>query len=185
MTEDSFEGAIVLVPKPNIYFEPVTVLDFSSLYHSEMIASDLSHDRIVEDECWLGEEGEKRLNALGYDVLDRSYDNLVWVDPKNKNKGKRKDGIKTVRFVQTRDGEKGLIPKILMKLLGARKATKKRMKAEKDPFKYTILDGLQLAYKLTANSLYGQIGARTSKIFKKIAEMVVLIFTKQRTFVPQ
>ena len=167
MTEDSFEGAIVLVPKPNIYFEPVTVLDFSSLYPSEMIASDLSHDRIVEDECWLGEEGEKRLNALGYDVLDRSYDNLVWVDPKNKNKGKRKDGIKTVRFVQTRDGEKGLIPKILMKLLGARKATKKRMKAEKDPFKYTILDGLQLAYKLTANSLYGQIGARTSKIFKK------------------
>ena len=69
---------------------------------------------------------------------------MVWVDPKNKNKGKRKDGIKTVRFVQTRDGEKGLIPKILMKLLGARKATKKRMKAEKDPFKYTILDGLQL-----------------------------------------
>ena len=167
MTEDSFEGAIVLVPKPNIYFEPVTVLDFSSLYPSEMIAGDLSHDRIVEDECWLGEEGEKRLNALGYDVLDRSYDNLVWVDSKNKNKGKRKQGIKTVRFVQTRDGEKGLIPKILMKLLGARKATKKRMKAEKDPFKYTILDGLQLAYKLTANSLYGQIGARTSKIFKK------------------
>ena len=52
------------------------------------IASDLSHDRIVEDECWLGEEGKKRLDALGYDVLDRSYDNLVWVDPKNKNKGK-------------------------------------------------------------------------------------------------
>ena len=40
MTEDSFEGAIVLVPKPNIYFEPVTVLDFSSLYPSEMISSD-------------------------------------------------------------------------------------------------------------------------------------------------
>ena len=167
MTEDSFEGAIVLVPKPNIYFEPVTVLDFSSLYPSEMIASDLSHDRIVEDECWLGDEGKKRLDILGYDVLDRTYDNFAWIDPKNKNKGKRKDGTKTVRFAQTRNGDKGLIPKILMKLLGARKATKKRMKAEKDPFKYTILDGLQLAYKLTANSLYGQIGARTSKIFKK------------------
>jgi len=167
MTEDSFEGAIVLIPKPNIYFEPVTVLDFSSLYPSEMIASDLSHDRIVEDECWLGDEGKRRLDDLGYDVLDRTYDNFAWIDPKNKNKGKKKDGTKTVRFAQTRDGDKGLIPKILMKLLGARKATKKRMKAEKDPFKYTILDGLQLAYKLTANSLYGQIGARTSKIFKK------------------
>ena len=41
------------------------------------------------------------------------------------------------------------------------------MKTEKDAFKYSILDGLQLAYKLVANSLYGQIGAKTSKIFKK------------------
>jgi len=30
-----------------------------------------------------------------------------------------------------------------------------------------ILDGLQLAYKVTANSLYGQTGAPTSPIFKK------------------
>ena len=49
-----------------------------------------------------------------------------------------------------------------MKLLDARKATKKRIKTEPDPNKATILDGLQLAYKLTANSLYGQCGARTS-----------------------
>jgi DNA polymerase elongation subunit (family B) len=167
MSEDSYEGAIVLKPKPDIYFEPVTVLDFSSLYPSEMIASDLSHDRIVEDDCWLGDEGISRLNELGYDVLDRSYDNYTWIDPKNKNKGKVKNGIKTVRYVQPRTGEKGLIPKVLMKLLSARKATKKRMKAEKDPFKQAILEGLQLAYKLTANSLYGQIGAKTSKIYKQ------------------
>jgi DNA polymerase elongation subunit (family B) len=167
MSEDSYEGAIVLKPKPDIYFEPVTVLDFSSLYPSEMIASDLSHDRIVEDDCWLGDEGIEILNDLGYDVLDRSYDNYSWIDPKNKNKGKVKNGIKTVRYVQPRSGEKGLIPKVLMKLLGARKATKKRMKAEKDPFKKAILEGLQLAYKLTANSLYGQIGAKTSKIYKQ------------------
>jgi DNA polymerase elongation subunit (family B) len=167
MSEDSYEGAIVLKPKPDIYFEPVTVLDFSSLYPSEMIASDLSHDRIVEDECWLGDEGIEILNDLGYDVLDRSYDNYSWIDPKNKNKGKVKNGIKTVRYVQPRSGEKGLIPKVLIKLLGARKATKKRMKAEKDPFKKAILEGLQLAYKLTANSLYGQIGAKTSKIYKQ------------------
>ena len=167
MTEDSYEGAIVLVPKPDIYFEPVTVLDFSSLYPSEMIASDLSHDRIVEDDCWLGEDGKKRLEELGYDVLDRTYDNFSWIDLNNKSKGKLKNGEITIRFVQYRDGSKGLIPRILQKLLGARKATKKRMKVEKDPFKATILEGLQLAYKLTANSLYGQIGARTSKIFKK------------------
>ena len=47
------------------------------------------------------------------------------------------------------------------------KPLKKKMKEEKDPFKQSILDGLQLAYKVTANSLYGQIGASTSKIYKK------------------
>lgn len=167
VTEDGYEGAIVLTPKPNIYFEPITVLDFASLYPSEMIASDLSHDRIVEDECWLGDEGVKRLDALGYDVLDRSYDNYSWVDPKNKNKGKYKNGIVTIRFVQTRDGSKGLVPRILQKLLTARKKKKKEMDAATDPFKKSILDGLQQAYKLTANSLYGQIGAQTSKIYKK------------------
>jgi DNA polymerase elongation subunit (family B) len=167
VTEDGYEGAIVLTPKPNIYFEPITVLDFASLYPSEMIASDLSHDRIIEDECWLGDEGVKRLDALGYDVLDRSYDNYSWVDPKNKNKGKYKNGVVTIRFVQTRDGSKGLMPRILQKLLTARKKKKKEMEAATDPFKKTILEGLQLAYKLTANSLYGQIGAQTSKIYKK------------------
>jgi DNA polymerase delta subunit 1 len=53
-----------------------------------------------------------------------------------------------------------------MGLLASRKATKKRMDAEPDPFKKALYDGLQLAYKVTANSVYGQIGARTSKMYK-------------------
>jgi DNA polymerase elongation subunit (family B) len=167
MTDDSYEGAIVLTPKPGIYFEPITVLDFSSLYPSEMIASNLSHDTMVEDECWLGDAGKHRLSALGYDVLDRSYDNYKWIDANKKTKGKVKDGITTIRFVQPRDGSKGLIPKVLLKLLYQRKSVKKRMNTETDPFKAALLEGLQLAYKLTANSLYGQIGARTSKVFKQ------------------
>jgi len=40
------------------------------------------------------------------------------------------------------------------------------MKAEKDEVKYKVLDGLQLAYKVTANSVYGQLGARTSSVYK-------------------
>ena len=34
-------------------------------------------------------------------------------------------------------------------------------------FEKDVFDGLQLAYKITANSLYGQIGARTSPIYLK------------------
>ena len=166
MTDDSYEGAIVLTPKPDIYTEPICVLDFSSLYPSEMIASDLSHDRICEDPYWLGEEGAKRIRKLGYDFIDREYDNYAWIDSKNHNKGKVKNGINIVRFI-VNPNEKGLLSKILKKLLGARKATKKKMKTEKDPMKIPILDGLQLAYKVTANSIYGQTGAKTSKIYKQ------------------
>ena len=41
------------------------------------------------------------------------------------------------------------------------------MKKEKDPFKRAILDGLQLAFKVTANSLYGSCGAPTSSLYLK------------------
>jgi DNA polymerase elongation subunit (family B) len=167
MNDESYEGALVLKPVTDIYTEdPITVLDFSSLYPSEMITSDLSHDRICEDPYWLGETGARHLEQLGLSYLDRSYDNYEWIDPKKKSKGKRKCGITTVRFVQYPDNKKGLIPRILMGLLASRKATKKKMDAESDPFKKALYDGLQLAYKVTANSVYGQIGARTSKMFK-------------------
>ena len=59
------------------------------------------------------------------------------------------------------------MPSILEELLQARKATKKLMKKEKDPFMENILDKRQLGYKVTANSLYGQCGAKTSTFYEK------------------
>ena len=47
---------------------------------------------------------------------------------------------------------------------------KKNIVSQKDTyseFEQSVFDGLQLAYKLTANSLYGQIGAQTSPIYLK------------------
>jgi hypothetical protein len=93
MNEESYEGAIVLKPKTDIYTEdPIVVLDFSSLYPSEMITSDLSHDRICEDPYWLGDSGVRHLEQLGLSYLDRTYDNFEWIDPKKRSKGKRKCG---------------------------------------------------------------------------------------------
>ena len=41
------------------------------------------------------------------------------------------------------------------------------IKTESDPFIQNILDKRQLGYKVTANSLYGQCGARTSTFYEK------------------
>lgn len=188
--DDSYEGAIVLEPKTGIYInEPVSVLDYASLYPSSMISENLSHDCIVIN--------PKYDNLPGVTYLDVSYD----VYDADKNKA----GEKVCRYVQPSDGSKGLIPRILQKLLTARKATRKQMeiKVHKvtqqrgwfkesagelmledgtpavsnvseedvvdafDPFQKAVLDGLQNAYKVTANSLYGQCGARTSPIYMK------------------
>ena len=59
-----------------------------------------------------------------------------------------------------------IIQNVLKHLLNQRSANKKRMKNEPDAFKRKVLDGYQLSYKLTANSVYGQYGAQHSTIYK-------------------
>ncbi len=163
--DDGYEGAIVLDPRPGIYLnEPVSVLDYGSLYPSSMISENLSHDSIILDPAFD--------NLPGFTYGEVTYDVKKWIDPKKRSLGKHTVGQRTCRFVNFPDGPdgkpvKGIIPLILQKLLAARKFYKKKKDADPDPFKKTVWEGLQLAYKVTANSLYGQIGARTSPIYLK------------------
>lgn len=171
---DSYEGAVVLEPKTGLYLEqPVAVLDYSSLYPSSMISENISHDSIVciRDENTEGEivaeRGNKELAAkLGKEKCVEVTFNRYEPDPEDTRKHPEKIcvGTRTCTFVQFEDGKKGIIGSILQQLLGKRKETKKRMKKEKDPFKKGLLNSLQLAYKVTANSLYGALGAKNSKI---------------------
>jgi DNA polymerase elongation subunit (family B) len=144
--EEGYEGAIVLDPVVGAYLEePVAVLDYASLYPSSIISHNLSHDTYVRPEDWA------RYGALeGYTYRD------IEVAPG-----------RTARFVVSGpDGAPvvGTLPVILQKLLAARKATRKQLADEPDPFRRAVLDGLQLAYKITANSMYGSCAARTSFI---------------------
>jgi DNA polymerase delta subunit 1 len=54
---------------------------------------------------------------------------------------------------------RGLLPQILEELLGARKKAKREMNSAKDPFMKAVLNGRQLALKVSANSVYGFTGA--------------------------
>lgn len=144
--DDTYEGAIVFIPKPGVYYEPIPVLDYSSLYPNSMRLRNLSHECLVDDPAYD--------NLPGYKYHEITY-----------TMGEDKEV--TCRFAEKLDGTKGIIPEILTDLLTARKKYKKLMDNEKDYFKKSVLDGLQLAYKVTANSLYGQTGAGTSDIFMK------------------
>lgn len=202
--DPEYEGAVVLQPKPGIYLdEAIATLDYASLYPSCIISENMSHDSIVLDDKWKGEEGKKRLKELGYDCVDIEWD--VYQTKANKKVKVRKE---TSRFVQFPNNKKSVIPRILDYLLTARRNTRRKIKfktlhlhdgtkvsgivkehdseyrvsdenktehrIEKDmvssiettftPFQQGVMDGLQKAYKITANSIYGQMGAKTSPV---------------------
>ena len=55
--------------------------------------------------------------------------------------------------------KKGILPMILEELIGARKHVKKLLETATDPNERAVLDGRQLALKISANSVYGLTGA--------------------------
>ena len=178
-SESGYEGAIVLAPKCGLYLDnPVACNDYSSLYPSSMISENLSHDSKVwtkeydNDGKLTRETGEQCYDNLpGYKYVDITYDTYRWTRPKSATKTaaaavKVKCGTKVCRFAQFPEGEKGIMPSILEELLVARKTTRKLAEKQTDPFMANILDKRQLGYKVTANSLYGQCGAKTSTFYE-------------------
>jgi DNA polymerase elongation subunit (family B) len=142
--DEGYEGAMVITPVPMVYLSPISILDFASLYPNSMRERNLSHECIVMDEK--------------YDNLpDYNYYNVEY---------KNNDGSTTrCRYAQHKDGTYGIVPEILTDLLNSRTDMKNKVETAPNAFMKNIYDSLQLAYKVTANSLYGQIGAKTSPIF--------------------
>jgi DNA polymerase elongation subunit (family B) len=180
--DGGYEGAVVLDPNPpGIYLDdPIAVLDYASLYPSSIIENNLSHETYVTNLKYV----EKFKKKYGIDKFNQEFNTIKFVNYKYIKKGKsdtftkiidEDEPEKTCYFKNNKLDENkiidkksmGIIPTICNHLLDARKNTKKLLKNEKNEFKRKILDGLQLAYKVTCNSVYGQMGARTSTIYLK------------------
>jgi len=183
---ESYEGALVLIPKTGIYLlEGVPVGDFASLYPSCMQSENICLSSKVWTKIFnlegalIKEFGIK--NAKGefkYDNLKgRQYANIKsktyeWQIPppklnakpttKKPKAAKVCTGYRICRFDQTQEG---VLPSILKELLKARKDTRKQIPGEADPFMKNILNQRQLTYKGAANSIYGQTGAKTSTFY--------------------
>jgi len=166
----AYEGAIVLPPKIGMYLDqPVSVLDFNSLYPTNMIAYNLSPDtwvstKIMDVEGFttqrsgLKKEQITELEEKGYVFEEIEYDN---------KEGDTVVGKTVCTFVQQNENPmtQGVLPKTLEILLKKRKEFKQKMEdLQYDEAQRSVFNGLQLAYKVVANSVYGQAGARTSPI---------------------
>jgi DNA polymerase delta subunit 1 len=134
---EDYEGATVIEPKRGYYKSPVATLDFASLYPSIMQAHNLCYTTLLDHET---------VERFG---LKKDEDYIV--TPNND------------LFV-TAKRRKGLLAQILEELLSARKQAKRELAVEKDPFKKAVLNGRQLALKISANSVYGLTGAANGKL---------------------
>merc|ERR550539_830466 len=134
--DDNYEGATVIDPIKGYYDVPIATLDFSSLYPSIMMAHNLCYTTLLQDGA------VARLGLAADQYIRTPSGNL---------------------FVKS-DLRKGLLPEILQDLLSARKKAKADLKKETDPFKKGVLDGRQLALKISANSVYGFTGAQGGKL---------------------
>jgi DNA polymerase delta subunit 1 len=136
-SEDQYEGATVIEPTRGYYDVPVATLDFASLYPSIMQAHNLCYTTL--------------LNKNSVDKLKLKKDEDYIVTPNG-------DMFCTSKV------RKGLLTEILEELLAARKRAKKELALETDPFKKAVLNGRQLALKVSANSVYGLTGATVGKL---------------------
>lgn len=191
--EDSYEGAIVFDPIPGFYHKhPIGVADFASLYPSSIESENISHDSLV----WVRDfnyDGELIAEIYGDDTYDEhegyGYTDIefdLWrPDPADtrKHPEKIKSGRRICRYAQPLDGTKSTLPEIIRQLLAARKAKRKEAEKETNPERAALLDAEQLAYKLTANSLYGQLGSSTFKVrLQHLAASVTAYGRKQIMF---
>ncbi|MCH0628443.1 hypothetical protein JNB11_00410 [Kocuria palustris] len=133
---EDYEGATVIEPKRGYYDVPIATLDFASLYPSIMMAHNLCYTTL--------------LNQRAIEAYKLGPD----------------DYIKTPNgdYFVSEHKRQGILPTILNELLTARKKAKADLKKETDPFKRDVLNGRQLALKISANSVYGFTGATIGKL---------------------
>ncbi|KAK3378546.1 DNA polymerase family B-domain-containing protein [Podospora didyma] len=136
-SEEQYEGATVIEPTRGYYSMPIATLDFASLYPSIMQAHNLCYTTLI-----------KKRDIERWDL--KLNDDYI-VTPNG-------DMFVTIKK------RKGLLAQILEELLSARKQAKRELAVETDPFKKAVLNGRQLALKISANSVYGLTGATNGKL---------------------
>jgi len=161
---DHYSGAMVFTPDPGVY-DWIIPFDFSSLYPTTIIAYNIDFSTLVIDDS----------------VPDESCHIIEWWDhigcdhDTTVHATKPKQKVCQPFRYRFRKEPMGVIPMLLTQLLRQRKATKNQMKTvskkletstltqeEKSILEtlYQVYDKRQLAYKVSANSMYGAMGVK-------------------------
>lgn len=161
-----YQGADVLEPQRGFYDVPIATLDFASLYPSIMISHNMCYSTILRASVDYRTEHQK-YGEPPKAIFNNLEENQVHSTPAG-------------HFFVKKEVRRGILPEILEDLLSARKKTKFEISEAQNELANLpkssndhlilqkredlenlihVLDGRQLAIKVSANSVYGYTGA--------------------------
>jgi len=167
-----YSGGLVLEPKAGLYDQIILLLDFNSLYPSIIQEYNICFTTVERKPSQRFEET--------YFISDKNKKEKPQNEKKNKKNPEENIEKEEIQYEVEIDlsaikksGFKSILPSIVESLVKRRKQVKDIMKKETDKVKLSMLEIKQKAFKLSANSLYGYLGYKSSRFYaKQIAALI-------------
>jgi len=171
-----YAGAIVFNPREPGVHEDVTVMDYTSLYPTSIMAFNISPETFI-----VSQKSCKKMGIKIEDVIQKlNDDGIGYIDT----------GTPTVNGVPELFGERylfydqkyklGLLPKVLRKLFLQRVEVNRALKAgEYVGDEAVAMDKRQAAYKLVLNSAYGAMGFNFFRLYRPECADAITYFARQ------
>lgn len=161
-----YQGATVIEPDVGFYEDCISTLDFESLYPSIIRYFNLCPSTLVLD----GPCEHSQHHEISHNI----YEKMIGDEPQYREE------TRTYSFVSH---VQGVLPRLLKRLLDARKAVKAMMAKESDPNILAILNGRQNGIKVACNSVYGFCGVATNRGLLPCKPVAAVTTLKGRLFI--
>lgn len=156
-----YQGATVIEPVSGFYQDPVSVMDFESLYPSIMIYFNLCPSVLM-----IGDSSKLNVPKDTHTIVHTLQNDTT--------------ETRTYTFAKHITG---VLPQLLRHLLKSRKAVKALMNQCTDPFQKFVLNGRQNALKVVCNSVYGFTGVSLDKGLLPCKPVAAVTTLKGRAFI--
>ncbi|KAK6743638.1 hypothetical protein RB195_010743 [Necator americanus] len=150
---------LIMEPFSKVYFDPVIVLDFQSLYPSMVIAYNYCFSTVLGKVCELERMAREKDTSIKLGAIKYTVSKMQLVECILK---KKLHCSPLASAFVTQSHRSGILPTLLKEVLGARIMVKASVKHARGKRLRRILEARQLALKLVANVTYGYTSANFS-----------------------
>lgn len=177
-----FSGGFVFSPVPGLY-DNVICVDFNSLYPSIIRAYNICYTTLIPIEAY-ATTPDHECHTITWNETVEDLPIEENDDDEESERSKTKDGYGQLRTFTFKFSKKfeGVMPQLVKKLVEQRTKVRAEQKKEvEDSLTWTIFEKRQLAYKTSANSLYGFLGIKVGKY--NLSEAAISVTAKGRELI--